>query len=58
MRYHENHCTECDWNASTEEHDSHTAIGRAAIDHYLETGHSIRSLSLTYPDATESGLTT
>lgn len=53
MRYFENYCTECDWNASTEEYESHTAIGKEAIDHHVDSGHSIDARSLTHPDSVE-----
>lgn len=52
--YFENHCTECDWSASTEECDTREEIGRAAIEHYVTSGHAIASRSLAYPTTSES----
>ncbi|MFC4542596.1 hypothetical protein ACFO5R_11765 [Halosolutus amylolyticus] len=32
------YCTECDWQREASE-DEITALGRAMIDHHVETGH-------------------
>ncbi len=37
-----NYCTECEWTASAEEHSTQE-LSELAIEHFLETGHTIES---------------
>lgn len=49
VHYFENYCTECDWQTSTEEHDSRSEVSNEAVAHYVESGHPIDSRSITFP---------
>lgn len=40
VMYHRNYCVECNWSTSTETHDRQE-VARRAIEHFLETNHSI-----------------
>lgn len=46
--YFETYCTDCNWSASTEEYTSRETIGKHAITHHVESGHTIASRSLAY----------
>jgi predicted small metal-binding protein len=47
-----NYCTECGWSASAEEYSTEE-LSELAIEHFLETGHTIES-EFTTELATES----
>ncbi|AGB39493.1 hypothetical protein [Natronococcus occultus] len=38
------YCLECDWEASTGDDDSEQDVSRKAIEHFVETGHTVDSI--------------
>lgn len=48
------YCLECEWQASTAEGDTESAVSEAAIEHFVETGHTIESLRLPPPVVLEN----
>lgn len=51
VRYFRNYCTECEWEATTEETESSREVGERAVEHHCEFGHGIESLTIEYPAA-------
>ncbi|ELY44656.1 hypothetical protein [Natronorubrum sulfidifaciens] len=45
------YCLNCDWRASATD-DSDRSPSRRAIDHHVETGHTVDSSDGTVPSAT------
>ncbi|OAQ52557.1 hypothetical protein HTG_13110 [Natrinema mahii] len=43
------YCLECDWQASTADGYTEKEVSEAAIDHFVETGHTVDSLRLPPP---------
>ena len=43
------YCLECDWRASTEEGYTESEVSKEAIEHFVETGHTVDSLRLPPP---------
>lgn len=42
MTYRRNYCTECEWSASTKNHDRHE-LNTLVIGHFTNTNHTIES---------------
>jgi predicted small metal-binding protein len=40
------YCLECDWRASTDDGDTEQEVSRKAIEHFVETGHTVDSIRL------------
>lgn len=49
VEYFRNYCTECEWEATTEEHPSRRRVSELAIEHHCRHGHDIESLVIEYP---------
>ena len=49
MEYFRNYCTECEWEATTEEHASRLKVSELAVEHHCKRGHDIESLTIEYP---------
>ena len=47
--YHRNYCTECDWNASTENH-SRQELADLVMEHFKETQHDIEGENVSELD--------
>jgi predicted small metal-binding protein len=45
------YCLECDWKASTEDGYSDAEVSKKAIEHFVETGHTVDSFHLPPPAA-------
>ncbi|WP_247000956.1 hypothetical protein [Halosolutus gelatinilyticus] len=43
------YCLQCDWNRSTEEGYTREEVSKQAIEHFVETGHTIDSVRLPPP---------
>ncbi|WP_165872035.1 hypothetical protein [Natrarchaeobius halalkaliphilus] len=43
------YCLECHWYASTAEGDTEAEVSRRAIEHFVETGHTVDSARLPPP---------
>ncbi|ELY49133.1 hypothetical protein [Natronolimnohabitans innermongolicus] len=43
------YCLECGWQASTAEGTPESEVSKAAIEHFVETGHTVESLRLPPP---------
>ncbi len=48
------YCLECDWQRSTTDGDTEQEISEAAIEHFVETGHTVESLRLPPPIVLEN----
>lgn len=48
------YCLECDWHASTEEGFTPEEVSKHAIDHFVETGHTVDSIRLPPPVVLEN----
>jgi predicted small metal-binding protein len=40
------YCLECDWHAMTDEGETETEVSKRAIEHFVETGHTVDSLPI------------
>ncbi|GAB3665889.1 hypothetical protein [Halopiger aswanensis] len=45
------YCLECEWQISTSEGYSEKEVSEKAIEHFVETGHTVDSLRLPPPAA-------
>lgn len=43
------YCLECDWQISTSGGHTETEVSKRAIEHFVETGHTVDSLRLPPP---------
>ncbi|WMT07541.1 hypothetical protein NP511_00715 [Natrinema thermotolerans] len=43
------YCLECDWQVSTADGYTEKEVSKEAIDHFVETGHTVDSLRLPPP---------
>ncbi|ELY42032.1 hypothetical protein C495_15818 [Natronorubrum sulfidifaciens JCM 14089] len=43
------YCLECGWQASTATFETDTAVSKSAIEHFVETGHTVESVRLPPP---------
>lgn len=44
------YCLECDWQASTVDGDGESEVSKRAIEHFVETGHTVESIRLPPPE--------
>lgn len=44
------YCLECEWQASTVDADTDAAVSKSAIEHFVETGHTVESVRLPPPE--------
>ncbi|WP_265111857.1 hypothetical protein [Halosolutus halophilus] len=43
------YCLECDWKISSDEGYTEREVSKKAIEHFVETGHTVDSLRLPPP---------
>jgi hypothetical protein len=43
------YCLECDWQISTDDGYTEAEVSEKAIEHFVETGHTVDSLRLPPP---------
>jgi len=48
------YCLECDWQVSTADGHTETEVSEKAIEHFVETGHTVDSLRLPPPVGLEN----
>ncbi|SFC36609.1 hypothetical protein SAMN05444422_107220 [Halobiforma haloterrestris] len=48
------YCLDCDWHAGTDEGLTEREVSKAAIEHFVETGHTVDSLRLPPPIVIEN----
>ncbi|MFC4542169.1 hypothetical protein ACFO5R_09535 [Halosolutus amylolyticus] len=48
------YCLDCGWQASSEEGYTEREVSKEAIEHFVETGHTVESLRLPPPTILEN----
>ena len=48
------YCLECDWQLSTADGYTEPEVSKKAIDHFVETGHTVESLRVPPPVVLEN----
>ncbi|MFC6717714.1 hypothetical protein ACFQGT_08745 [Natrialbaceae archaeon GCM10025810] len=43
------YCLECDWHASTSDGLAEPEVSKRAIEHFVETGHTVESVRIPPP---------